>query len=153
MSVALWQLKLKHTFSFSYIFLRKFTNQNNEYFRNIMANLRINGFTYFTKLDFTLTFRPLEKEFFLSFVYSFGQPWTAKTGQSVCWIPVRECVRILGRGASFWRERDRSPKRGQLASVEPRQGRWKDVTEQNEEMEGGQGRIPLHGFRTRACTE
>ncbi len=46
-----------------------------------------------------------------------------------------------------------STKRGQWASVEPRQGRRKDVTGQNEEMAGSRGRLPLHGFRTRACTE
>ncbi len=65
-------------------------------------------------------------------------------GKGVCTDPVERgaILEVEGPGPpSGDSERQLSPDRGG--------GR----TWQNEEMAGSQGRLPLHGFRTRACTE
>jgi hypothetical protein len=65
-------------------------------------------------------------------------------GEGVCAGPVNRGPILEGEGPGppcGDKERQLSPDRG-------RGKMW-----QNEEMAGSQGRLPLHGFKTRACTE
>jgi hypothetical protein len=57
-------------------------------------------------------------------------------------------------GAPFWRERDRVPQAGTKSVSWAHKGKRKDVIRWGDDRKSrSQGRLPLHGFKTRACTE